>query len=198
MRQAARQGVITWTAADALSGLASVVLERETDGVVSVLGAVASPFSDSPPDGAHRYRVVATDQAGNVATSAWSADLQTPGSGVQIVSPGPLAAECGRSFETTLTASEAVTWSVAGPAGVAIDSATGALSWTASPGDVGNAALIVTAQAATSSATVTVPVEVSCTPASFVVGCTCDSGGSISIVLAVVLARRRRALRSPR
>ncbi|MDP1821756.1 MAG: hypothetical protein Q8L48_00870 [Archangium sp.] len=199
-RAGSRQGVVTWTASDALSGLASVVLERESDGVAASVGAVTSPFSDAPPvDGTHRYRVKATDLADNVATSGWSAPFVTPGTGVQITRPGPLETQCGRGLEVALTASEEVTWSlVSGPAGVELDADTGALSWTATAGDVGTAELVVSAQAATSGDVITVPVEVSCTRADYALGCGCDSGAGAGVLIAVLLARRRRVLSGPR
>lgn len=193
MRAGARQGVVSWTASDAVSGLASAVLERETDGVVAAVGAVTSPFTDSPPvDGTQRYRVVATDLADNVATSGWSAPFVTPGTGVQITRPGPLETQCGRGLEVALTASEEVTWSlVSGPAGVELDADTGALSWTATAGDVGMAEVVVSAHAATSSDAITVPVEVSCTRANYSLGCGCDSGSTLWLLLALPLLRRR-------
>lgn len=193
MRAGARQAAVSWTASDPLSGLASVVLERETDGVVATAGAVTSPFTDSPPvDGTQRYRVVATDLADNVATSEWSGPFVTPGMGVQISRPGPLEAQCGRGLEVSLSASEEVTWSiVSGPGGVVIDADTGDLSWTASAGDVGTAEVVVSARAATSSDAITVPVEVSCAAANYALGCGCDSSGAVWLLLALPLFRRR-------
>lgn len=195
LRTGSRAAEVSWTASDGLSGLASVVLERETDGVVTPVAGAVSPLADQPADGTHRYRVVASDVAGNVATSAWSAVFVTPGAGVQIVRPGPLEATCGRELVLALNASEAVTWSVSPPASV--DETSGVLSWTPSAEEVGVVSLVVSARAATSSDSIEVPVQVSCTPERYSLGCGCDSGGGV-LLLAGVWMLRRKKLPSPR
>jgi hypothetical protein len=92
-----------------------------------------------------------------------------------------------------LTASEPVSWSLSsGPPGASLDAETGTLSWTASAADVGTVPLVVVAQGATSADSITVDLEVSCTPGRYALGCGCDSGtGALAFVASLLLRRRR-------
>ncbi|MFO0599810.1 MAG: hypothetical protein U0228_31165 [Myxococcaceae bacterium] len=74
----AQQVEVAWTADDALSGVASVELQREGAAGVVPVGLVSSPASDVPGE-AVRYRVVVSDVAGNVATSEWSEVVDVEG-----------------------------------------------------------------------------------------------------------------------
>lgn len=188
LRTGARSAHLEWTASDALSGLSFVQLERETDGVVSVVTAATSaPFDDAPIDGSHRYRVVATDVAGNQTTTAFSPVFITPGAGVAIAPVTSVAATCGRTVELQLSASEPVTWSVSGPASVDDQ---GVLRWTPTRDDVGAQQFEVTATGATSADRVTVELEVTCESKHFGLGCTTFDG--VFVLAAVLLLLRRR------
>ncbi|MFO0599699.1 MAG: hypothetical protein U0228_30610 [Myxococcaceae bacterium] len=191
-RVGARTAEVTFTAQDALAGLASVRLER--DGVD--LGPVTSPFTDTPPqDGVHHYRVVASDLAGNVATSADSADFVTPGMGLVITVVDPQPVTCGEAFELTLSASEPASWSlVTAPPGVGLDEASGTLTWTPTAADVGSQAVRVRAQGASSFDVRDVTLEVTCDRTRLSVGCGCSGlDGALVALAAGALLRRRRA-----
>jgi hypothetical protein len=192
-RLGARTADITWTATDALSGLATVRLERDSVD----LGVQTSPFTDTPPvDGTHRYRVVATDRAGNVTTSSFSADFVTPGAGIAIDAVDPQTAQCARSLELDFTASEAATWSlVMAPAGAEIDSATGHFTWTPATTDVGAVTVRVRAQGASSVDQRDVALTVECERRSYDLSCGCtsvDVSSVLALGIAALLLRRRQ------
>lgn len=197
---APREVELTWTAVDARTGVASVVVERETAGALTTLGPRTSPFTDSPPDGAHRYRVVALDLVGNASTSAWSAPVTTPGVALVLGSVELVQASCGRAVAVALTSDGdgPVRWSlVAGPASAVVDESSGLLSWTPAPADVGTHVLRVRGDAPSSSDEVSVPIEVACQQVVLGVGCGCSTadGSFLTLLAAVALLRRLTARR---
>ncbi|GMU62989.1 MAG: hypothetical protein AMXMBFR34_47520 [Myxococcaceae bacterium] len=198
-RQTATEVLLEWTAQDTGSGLSQVTLERETAGLVISLGAVTqSPVVETPPDGTHRYRAVATDVAGHVTSIAWSADVVTPGPVVSIAPVPGQVATCGARFSLLLSASGdgPVTWAlVSGAAGAAVDVSTGELSWTPGKADVGPHLLRVRATAPASLDEKDVPVEVTCEPRKLGLGCGCTSAVEWPLLLAALAwaVRRRRA-----
>lgn len=187
-RTGLRSASLDWTVTDALSGVDAVVLERETDGVVSVVGSVTAPFEDQPSDGTHRYRLVATDLAGNQLTSPFSPSFVTPGAGVQIAPVPAQLAQCGRPFSLQLSADEAVTWSTTEPATIDAD---GLLQWTPSRDDVGARQLEVTASASTSTDRRAIDVEVQCEPLKLAIGCSTTDG--LWLLAALAWCRRLSA-----
>lgn len=196
-RTLARELRVQWVASDLESGIDVVQLERETDGVVAPLGAQVSPFTDTPPDGTHRYRAVASDLAGNTTTSGWSAAVVTPGTSVAIDTPLPAAVQCGREVQVQLTATgePVLRWSLVEPArpGASVDEVSGLVRYRPTADDVGTQGLLVRAEAASSADEKTVTVEVSCVVEPYQVACGCDAGGGGLAVLALALLRRRRA-----
>ncbi|MBL8913329.1 MAG: hypothetical protein JNM17_21710 [Archangium sp.] len=195
VRLGARTAEISFNAQDALSGLATVRLERDAVD----LGVVTSPFTDTPPqDGTHRYRVVATDLAGNVTTTPFSADFVTPGTGLVITPVADQSLSCAQPFELTLTASESATWSlVSAPDGVSLDATAGILTWTPLASDVGVATVRVRAQGTSSVDQRDIALDVTCTRARLGVGCGCTSVDWFALA-AVLLLRRRSSARSRR
>lgn len=199
-RIAPREVQVTWSATDLLTSVASVVVERETNGVVTPLGPGASPIRDAPPDGAHRYRVIATDAVGNASTSAWSMPLETPGVALVIAPVEPLQASCGRATSVALSAEGdvPVRWSlVDAPPSATVDEANGVVSWTPGPADVGVHLLRVRGEAPSSSDEVTVQVDVACQQVMLGVGCGCSTadGSFIAALAALTLLRRRLTAR---
>lgn len=194
LRRAPSEVLLEWTAQDTGSGLASVMLERQTSGAVVSLGAVtSSPVTETPPDGAHAYRVVAVDLAGHRTETAWTAELQTPGPVVAINALAPVTVRCGGALQLQLEASGdgAATWSILdGPAGATLEES-GELRWTPSREDSGTRTVRVRAQTATSVTEADVEVVVSCERRVLGLGCS-TSGGLALVALAVVLLRRRR------
>jgi len=197
---------LQWTAVDALSAVATVRVERETGGVVTSLGpASSSPLQDTPPDGSHRYRVIADDEAGNETTSAWSAAVETPLVApvvptLVITPPALVHATCGAAVDVTWSAQgdAPVRWSLLeGPPTAQLDEATGTLTWT--PGPEARGAHLVRVQAAGPSARdeATLTVDVTCERTVLGVGCGCSTvDASWLSALALALLRRRRARRS--
>lgn len=189
VRLGARTAELSFNVQDTLAGLASVRLERDgTD-----LGLATSPFTDTPPvDGTHHYRVVATDLAGNVTTTPFSADFVTPGAGLIITPVADQSLSCAQPFELTLTASESATWSlVSAPDGVSLDAAAGILTWTPLATDVGAATVRVRAQGTSSVDQRDVVLDVTCTRARLGVGCSCSSLDFFGLAAVTVLLRGR-------
>jgi hypothetical protein len=193
LRRAPGEVLLEWTAQDTGSGLASVMLERQTGGAVVSLGAVtSSPSTETPPDGAHAYRVVAVDLAGHRTETTWTAELQTPGPVVAINSLAPVTVTCGGSLQLQLEAGGdgAVTWTILdGPAGATLDES-GGLRWTPSRDDSGARTVRVRAKTATSVAETDVEVVVSCERR--MLGLGCATGGGLWAALCVLLLLRRR------
>ncbi|MBL8920524.1 MAG: hypothetical protein JNJ54_16795 [Myxococcaceae bacterium] len=199
-RLAPREVQVTWSATDLLTSVSSVVVERETNGAVTALGPGASPLSDSPPDGAHRYRVIAADAVGNTSTSAWSMPIDTPGVALVIAPVEPVQASCGRTLSVVLSATGdgPVRWSLLeAPAGATVDEASGVVSWTPTPAEAGAHVVRVRADAPSTTDEEALNVEVTCQRVVLGVGCGCATpGGAFVWVLAVLLGlRRRRAAR---
>jgi len=190
---------LEWTASDGLSGLGPAVVERDTGGVTTTLDAGTSPVVDAPPDGVHRYRVTAVDLAGNIATSAWSAPIETPGSSVVITPVPEGTVQCGRELLVQLQATgDPVTrWSLVDPAppGASIDEATGLLRYQPTAADVGAQSVLVRAESATGLDEEAVVIDVTCTPDRYGVHCGCTAGGEGLMLLALLLVPRRRARR---
>lgn len=196
-----REVTVSWSAADALTSVVEVRVERETSGVVSPLGvASAASFADAPPDGTHRYRVVATDEVGNAGTSPWSEPIDTPGAFLTIDPVGPLANRCGRTLSVTLTASGdgPVRWTLLeGPAGALLDESSGELSWTPVHDEQGPQAFRVRAEAASRADEKSFTVDVECERAVLGLGCGCASVDASWLGLAGLLLALRRRGRPP-
>lgn len=194
-RRSASAVELRWMAFDALAGVATVTLERESAGVVSALGVVTtSPVSDAPPDGAWRYRVVAVDRAGNATTTPFSAAVQVPGETIRIDVPSTPPLECYRPAQVPLTSSGEVAraWElVSGPDGVVLDPATGLLEWTPRNADVGTQSVRVRVAGQGSADERDVSLEVTCQPRALRVGC--DAAPMLLPVALGWWLRRRRS-----
>lgn len=186
-RLSARTVEVQWSAMDALSGLDTVVLERDQ----AALGPQSAPFLDTPPDGLSRYRVVATDLAGNVATSEWSGDFVSPGPGLVLEALAPRVVTCGERLEVPFVANEPAVFSVLnGPEGASVSEA--GFTWTPSANDVGTFVFTVRAENASGADEREWGVEVRCERLRPTVGCGCQSLDVTLGALVLVLARRRR------
>ncbi len=192
-----REVEVTWTAADALTAVTSVVVERQTNGAVTPLGASSSPLRDAPMDGTHRYRVIAVDTVGNASTSAWSAPIDTPGVALVIAPVEPVQTSCGREMSVLLAADGdgPVRWSlVDAPPAAILDEASGVLSWKPTPAETGTSVLRVRGEAPSTSDEEVITIEVVCEKAVLGVGCGCSSfeGSALTLLGFVLVLRRRR------
>ncbi|MFT3712661.1 MAG: hypothetical protein QM817_33850 [Archangium sp.] len=197
-RLGSRTVEVSWSASDALSGLGSVRLERETVGSIPVdLGAQTSPFSETlAVDGTHHYRVVATDLAGNTATSSFSADFVSPGAGLVIAPVESQTLRCAQTFELDFSASESATWSLLdAPDNADIDATTGHFTWTPSPADEGTKTVRVRAQGASSVDQRDVELTVGCERERYGISCGCTAFDATSVVALACLALLRRRQR---
>lgn len=196
-RRAASSIEVTWTALDALAGVASVTLEREaTGGAVTSLGAQASsPFTDLPPDGSWRYRLVVVDQAGNSTTTPFTAEVRVPGPVVRLEVPAVEPLQCYQPAEVPLTTTgePATRWLVVdAPEGVALGG-DGVLRWTPRSADVGPQTVRVRVEGAESTDERDVPLEVTCRPRALSVGCSAAPALPLALgLLAAALRLRRR------
>lgn len=187
-RLGTRTAQVDWAATDALAGLDRVELERET----TSLGTQRAPITDTPPgDGSFRYRVVATDLAGNVATSEWSPPFIVPGPGLVVEALEPLAVQCGARIEKTLVATEFATWSLR-DAPETSSVTDGVFSWAPQASDVGVHVFTVRADGTAGFDERAWRIEVACERLRPGVGCGCQSVDVTLLMLGALLARRRR------
>lgn len=193
-RVGARTVELTWSASDALSGLMSVMAERDDDGGVVSLGAQSSPFVDGPVgDGTFHYRVVATDVAGNLTTSGWSAGFLSP-VGVSVDPLEPAQVSCGQRLAQAFTASEPVTWTLLdGPEGATLDGE-GVFTWEPTAQHAGEVTVRVGASGVSGSGEGTWRLDVTCESRRATVGCGCGSLEGSVLLLALSLLRRKRSV----
>jgi uncharacterized protein (TIGR03382 family) len=123
----------------------------------------------------------------------------------RILSTGATTAECGVPYSYSQTGRAAadgeapLTWSLTGPTGAAIDSATGAVSWTPTSQQTALQQLVLTVTGPGGSDQQTVGVQVECSAKDFAVSCGCSEGGTGAFLfgalalLAFRLRRRHRA-----
>lgn len=195
-RTAPTEVQVSWGALDLGSGVQDVSLERQTAGLTTPLGPVSSsPFVDTPPDGAHAWRVVAVDRAGNRAQSPWTGALTLPGPFVQLTPPPPLVVRCGAplAFQLEASGDAPITWALLrGPEGATL-TADGALSWLPTRAQAGASTLAVRAQGAGSVVDGEVEVQVDCERRTLGLGFGCSSVDGAALLALLSLLRRPRS-----
>ncbi len=114
------------------SGVANVAFEKSVAGVGTYGAVPASWVTTSADDGLYDFRVVVTDNAGNIATSA-------PRSNVRVDNTAPVVSITSPAATSDVTGTVAITASATDAGGSGIDTVTyafavhGSGSWTATP-----------------------------------------------------------------